>query len=245
MYLKTNNHTFYVKYEKYNNDVHFYSIGNANNNPKACVTISVMPVKGHVLMALQDIEYFSTCSAESLEKKMGTVEMLQGSIRAILKRHPNVARIELQDKSFFTLPNNDNIPLPEYRLLTKGKTWYEEYFGALPRDVPTKDLVDMYKHAWASNKGKMPSPLTEETFKEYLKSFHFHGLISGNAWRIPLSKVKTFFQYDGEFKKGGLGGTATILPEASYFKYIFRLYTQKTYGFPNLSLSENLRFALR
>ena len=120
MYLQTNNHVFFVKHDKYKDDIHFYSIGNPNNKPKACITISVMKVKDAIIMTLQDIEYYQTCSANTLEKGLGTVEMLQGSIRAIMKRHPDISRIDLQDKSFFTLPNKDNIPLPEYRLLTKG-----------------------------------------------------------------------------------------------------------------------------
>ncbi len=50
-----------------------------------------------------------------------------------VKKHPTTTHIEICDKSFFTLPKSkDIIPLPEYRLLTKGKTWYEEYLGAVP-----------------------------------------------------------------------------------------------------------------
>ena len=226
MYLQTNNHKFYVKYKKYEKNVYFYSIGNTNNKPKACITISVMPIKNDLVMSIQDIEYFSTCSIDHLEKGFGSVEMLQGSIKAILKRHPNVNRIELQDKSFFTLSNKDRIPLPEYRLLTKGKTWYEEHFGARPQCKSFKYIVDMYKEAWASNKVQMPSALTEVSFKQYLKILHFPSVISGNAWYIPLKKIGKYI-FDGDFKHGSLGGMLTTINEISNkspITYTFRLF---------------------
>jgi hypothetical protein len=72
MYLRTTNHTFYVKHEKYKGDVHFYSIGNMNK-PKACITICVMEINDETIMTIQDIEYFPTCSIETLEKGIGSV----------------------------------------------------------------------------------------------------------------------------------------------------------------------------
>jgi len=183
-----------------------------------------MKVKDAIIMTLQDIEYYQTCSANTLEKGLGTIEMLQGSIRAIMKRHPDISRIDLQDKSFFTLPNKDNIPLPEYRLLTKGRTWYEEHFGAKPNCKAFKNLVDLYKDIWASNEVRIPQPLTEQRFKNYLKSLHFPNMISGNAWHIPMHKL-TKYAFDGVFKRGRIGGFDGGVPARRRKEYIFRLFS--------------------
>jgi len=150
--------------------------------------------------------------------------MLQGSIKAILKRHPKVSIIELNDKSFFTLKNGDHIPLPEYRLLVKGKTWYEEYFGALPAYEGLERIVHAYKEVEVSIE---PSELTRKKFKNLLKSLHLRD-VSGNGWIIPITSIRNY-KTKGVFKEGNImsgGGDGWIFENMTPIDHTFRIYAK-------------------
>jgi hypothetical protein len=225
MNLKTDHYTFYAKHEITADGDHWYYIGNADNKPKACVTITVSKILKDLIMTIQEVEYFSSCSLQRLERSAGTIEMLQGAIRAVLKKHPTISMIELNDKSFFTLPSKkkDLIALPEYRILTKGKTWYEEYFGAVPGNARFKHTVEKYKELWASNKVSIPDPLTESAFKKMIVELRLPGIVSGNGWVIPLGVVLDY-KYDGKFKRGRMVGGDGWSSRGSGMTYFFRLY---------------------
>ncbi len=224
MYLQTKNHKFYVKYEvfgEHTNEMYFYSIGNPKLKPKPCVVISVVQMNGKWIMAIQELEYYSTCSSRTLERKTGTIEMLQGSIKAVLKRHPNISVIELNDKSFFTLQNGDHIPLPEYRLLTKKKTWYEEHFGAIPAYEGLERILESYKNV---NTNIDVSTLTRNKFKKLLIQLHLRE-VSGNGWMIPIKEVDSY-QTRGVFKTDKVvdGGSGWIFDKMTPIDHIFRIY---------------------
>ncbi len=171
-------------------------------------------------LTLQDLEYYATCSFETLERGKGTVEMVQGAIKAILEKHPAIAVIALQDCSFWTTNKNEKISLPEYRLLAKGKTWYQKYLGAIPSDNRINGIVDRYidtrkkkvkntklndiyqQHSelTVANLVKVlaeNNELTEKGFKEILKLLHLD-IIAHNSWIIPMDSVQ-YYVFQGTF----------------------------------------------
>ena len=219
MILKTDNYSFWCKCNKISKRHYVYYIGNTDGKPIPCISISVDKFD-QWYMTIQDLEYYPTCSFEPMERGKGTIEMVQGAIKAICKKHPKIRVIAFQDCSYWTTQNKEKISLPEFRLLAKGKTWYEKHFGATPSDNRIQGLVERYKNI---RKKKVKdtklnnvyngyseltianllkvlveiNELTEQGFKEILRSLYLD-VIAHNAWHIPVASTESFI-FQGRF----------------------------------------------
>jgi hypothetical protein len=192
MRLITDNYSFHVIREKPTKNQYFYTIGNVNKAP--CLVILVCKHDDKWLMCIEDLHYEPTCSFDKkLPKKTGTIEMVQGAIKAVMQKHPKVSVVELQDKSKFLNKNGVWLPLPEYRVIMKGKTWYQEHFGAEPtRDGLKLKLLRYFRKRkelkeYMSRKGEV----SLSVFTNLLKEARLPQL-SGEAWIIPKGAIEHY-----------------------------------------------------
>ena len=117
-------------------DSTFY-IGNPKTKlNEACITISVTHIKR---MALSDptianlilVKYYETCSEnKGLKRGEGTVDMMNTAMSFVKQVCPFIQAFKLNDSSAKTCDNGATISLPAFYITQKGKTWYEEQFGA-------------------------------------------------------------------------------------------------------------------
>ena len=207
--LKTPNHTFQVVKRKPRVNQNYYTIQNLVHSSRICMEVLVWKNDKEWWASIEYLEYDNACSSKNLERKTGTIEMVQGMLTALLKKHPKISNIELSDKSFFIVGKNDRIPLPEYRMITAGATWYEEYFKAIPatNSLAQKHLLYLKERKQLLQKMSNITKLTSITFKEFLRSNDLRQL-SGNLWFIPVDAIRDYpiqgvFEKNKEILKGG------------------------------------------
>ncbi len=229
MILKTNHYTFWAKIQKVSRNHYYYYFGNDQGKPIPYVSISLDKFDGKWYMVIQDIVYYSTCAYETMERGSPTIEMIQCAIKEVLKLHPKVDHVALNDTSHWNI-GKERISLPEFRLLAKGKTWYQKYFGAEPQDIEVKILHKKYLEArkkvvsetqlrdqfasygdmtiskliWTLADQKL---LTEKMFINILQGLHLKE-IARNGWRIALNAV-ALYKFDGQLIDDNItkGGT--------------------------------------
>ncbi len=219
MQLITNHYTFDVKRKKMSDTLYFYTIGNLQNKSYPCMEFMISKEKDGWYLTLEHLQYYNTCSIENLEQKAGTKEMVQGAIIAILKKHPQIDHIHLQDASFFTTAKGNKVPLPEYRMISQGKTWYQEYFGAVPVSKDLRAKLKTYKKNRADAFQDLQNvELSEKTINDIMMKYDLKE-ISHRTWAIPIETVATW-KYEAILKKTkNIAGGIQIEP---FEKYVFR-----------------------
>jgi hypothetical protein len=201
MRLRTTNYVFWadVQTSEDSDEIDVF-IGNPGGSPRPCM---VLTVYGRELV-LQDIVYYATCSApKSLEHGSGTVEMIQGALKAILATYPLIDKVYLTDKSYFprSARGGGNIPLPELHAIVHGATWYQRHFGAVP-DIRTVRVLDPYLRKRTQLMENSPN-LTVAEYVSELKSIDEPTLIriietlglkrlTGTSWEIPRAVVEQY-----------------------------------------------------
>ncbi len=224
LFLQTLNHKFEVIKTKERVNHCYYTIKNQKHNTRVCMDILVWKNDSDWWASIEYLEYDAACSSNDLERKSGTIEMVQGLLSALLRKHPKISTIELSDKSFFTSNNGDHIPLPEYRMITKGKTWYEEHFKAVPGSTSLSVKHQQYANAHKKLEKELIEikSLTLTSFKEFLRKNKLRQL-SGNVWYIPIGAVKNY-PFQGSLKKHTSSIDGGHTPLIRKPEYIFSLY---------------------
>jgi hypothetical protein len=148
MELKTTNYTFWAEAYKdpvYSDEI-VYNIGKQNGLP--CIRLSVIdiPDTNKKICILCEVSYSSTCAKEGLEKKTGTIEMIQGAIKALFRVQKDIPYVEFTDKSYWETSKKGKVPIAERRVLAGRPTWYQEYLGAVPTAI-TRVILRLYEHA--------------------------------------------------------------------------------------------------
>ena len=148
MELKTTNYTFWAEAYKdpvYSDEI-VYNIGKQNG--MSCVRLSVIdiPDTNTKICILCEVSYSSMCAKEGLEKKTGTIEMIQGAIKALYRVHKDIAYVEFADKSYWETSKKGKVPIAERRVLAGRTTWYQEYLGAVPTAI-TRVILRLYEYA--------------------------------------------------------------------------------------------------
>lgn len=220
MILKTDNYEFWADIQASHDDDVDIFVGNPNGSPRPCV---VFTKYGRELV-LQDVVYYSTCSAPTaLERGSGTVEMIRGACKAIMERFPDIDKVCLCDKSYFPgrSRRQGNVPLPEVNALVHGATWYQRHFGAVP-DIRTVRVLNPYVRI----RDQPASPLLtddarfanvtvaqfverldhpdEETVVRILDLLRLKRL-TGTSWEIPRASVMQY-PVDARFVDDDLRG---------------------------------------
>jgi hypothetical protein len=114
----------------------FY-IGNPKTRmDEACITISVTYVKRMLLSNpsianLILVKYYETCSENrGLKRGTGTIDMMNTAMSFVKQMCPFIRAFKLNDSSAKKCDNGATIPLPYFYITQKGRTWYEDQFGA-------------------------------------------------------------------------------------------------------------------
>jgi hypothetical protein len=216
MYLKTNNYIFPCLEEKseYNEDIR-YLIGNPYHKPKPCILSNYD--KEMKILIIDELTYYTTCSINrKMEKKDGTIEMIQGFLKAILRKYPELEQVELTDKSFYPIKDIGNIPLPEYMLLKDGMTWYQKYFNATPssktnvnkiipylilreryiKDTELKNIYEfkdfMNKKVYEAIQEMSPEYFIERKMYELLRIVKISPISGKFTWIISKNSIKKY-----------------------------------------------------
>lgn len=220
MLLVTDNYRFPVLREKLSKTEYHYTIGNIKQIP--CLVILVSKIDDKWLMSIEDLHYESNCSSnKDLVKKTGTIEMIQGALKAILYKHPKICGVELNDKSKFKHKNGYTIPLPEYRMIIKGRTWYQEHFGAEPLRDGLKIKLRRYLRQRKDLMKKLNSEddLTLSMFKDHLIKAQLPQL-SGEAWFISVDTIESYV-VNARFEKSRQnGGFLDVTKDIDFNLYI-------------------------
>lgn len=102
---------------------------------EVCITIAVTHIKrmfsDPTIASLILVKYYETCSEnKGLKRGEGTVDMMNTAMSFVKQVCPFIRAFKLNDSSAKTCDNGATISLPTFYITQKGKTWYEEQFGA-------------------------------------------------------------------------------------------------------------------
>lgn len=189
MYLQTDNYMFPITI---NGDI--YELAN-------CIMIEVYENVAYV----QDLLYRTTCSLDKkLQRGTGTIEMLQGFIKLVLKKRKGVTNVKFTDSSTVVIDGKE-ILLADWKWHTTGQTWYEKHMGAIP-SFDTN--VVLRGHKKLKKKGLVPLEYTREGVDSWLKPFRLRPL-SCETWEISRETVMAYpvSVKSVKSKKESIGGT--------------------------------------
>lgn len=207
MHLRSDNHIFWLDIDTTTwSDSIEIQIGNSNS--QLCLSVFDDEV------ILQDLIYYDTWSIDKQnEMKTETIEMLHAAFKAVLHAFPTVTKIVFADKSYYPHPILGNFPIPEYTFFVYGKTWFQEYFGAIPH-TRTQRILNKYSIArnWTlSNNTTVWQYMLAEKKRMMEKDIHNLReklglpLLTGTQWEINRSVVEQYPTV-GVFEQGQLGG---------------------------------------
>lgn len=220
MILRSTNHVFWVDMDdtSWADSVHI-QIGNPRGSPRPCVIISAFERE----IVLQDLFYFSTCSSDrALDRKTGTIEMVQAALKATVVRFPRRLKVSLTDKSYFPSRTLGNIPIPEAKVLAGGPTWYQEHFGAIPTSTTSRKLQRyLIAREWPLSRLTGRTEDESTTISQYMRTSQgrlteaeIHGVrsklgleaLTGCEWEIPIQTVLSYdlsAAFDDNVSTGG------------------------------------------
>jgi hypothetical protein len=123
---------------------------------------------------LDGITYDEKCNINNdfnLERKYGTIRMLQASIRFLCHLYPDTKGIMLKDYSCMKCLDNIRIRLSEFYIAKHGETWYQHKLNAVPYQNPEF-------HQSLQNLNHKMDESMQSTFKEFYDS-HIRGVARG------------------------------------------------------------------
>lgn len=214
MELIVNNYTFWVQAytEEGNPNNVFYNIGNPKGIP--CIRIDV-DLSLNILF-VNDVKFDQACAKEGLPQHGGTIDMLQGALKALRKQYKQISQVHFSDKSYWDAPQG-NVPLPERRTLAGKPTWYQEHMGAIPATPQTQNIYHRYQRAShiivtkemlkelriKSKQKYIGQPVsflvqeryarwTEDQIRILVQECGLPHTLSGTVWSIPMKVVKKY-----------------------------------------------------
>jgi hypothetical protein len=154
--------------------------------------------------------YDSLCVLKGdLERKQGTVDMLNAALLLSQNLFPTKKYIQYSDESIIKCDNNKILPLPEMYMMLYGKTWYQNFFDVKPM---TNTAEVIYVQQVLSEKPSMqwnvlwgkflslnyPHDMMSDIKDKYLKASSWHEFFQSikderctywQDWVIPLFNV--------------------------------------------------------
>lgn len=127
--IAISNLIFYAKVETIKRDKRtIIQFGSAKF--KDCLSIHVF--ENSKIAELHGLMYNQTCSINMpLPKNEGTVSMVKAGLKFAVQLFPHITQFELTDVSQVRCGKH-NMSLSDFYFATRGKTWYENRFGAQP-----------------------------------------------------------------------------------------------------------------
>jgi hypothetical protein len=190
--------------------------------PYPCMHLWVpLPTYKSTRVLLELLNYYPFCSVEkkSLEKGIGTIQMVQLVLCYLFKQRTYLTAVDLSDETFISIAGNASRPLiVSRRLLTGRPSWYEEHLGAIPKGTSTRDLLvylrtPVFQERMRVLLQKYPessSPLwwvPENIYKltmDLRSPFVQPSKLLGTTWEITADTIRAYkVQYQREEHTGG------------------------------------------
>jgi hypothetical protein len=105
-----------------------------------CVNIIINKTNNIALLEL--FQHHFNCSLFSdLKKGDEVIDLLKNSLFFAVSKYPDVKYFEFIDNSFILCKNKKRISLPDLTFIKYNKTWYEQYFKAVPSKNSKDDII--------------------------------------------------------------------------------------------------------
>lgn len=178
---------------------------------------------------LQTVTYNQRCSIKGLERKTGTKEMVQTSIKFVMNTFPHVQEIEISDYSSLPIDGKRSVVITAKYLLQGRPGLYQDYLSAIPTNK-TKIAIDMIKNRRDAIDNTISKKINNLWTPTKIKDIAERHNINKEAllfstWVIKREVVNTYnIQYT--VHQGHIGGGPTIdfdKMEIDYNPY-FRMY---------------------
>lgn len=112
---------------------------NVGGRDKQCVNVCVYT--GSKVAYLAGVGYDGGCILDGLlERGEGTRDLLRCALMFVFQRYPKLDGINFKDASKIRCKNKAQISLAYLGLATRGRTWYENHFGAKLEDKSQRSL---------------------------------------------------------------------------------------------------------
>lgn len=193
---------FYAKVQMIDTNTTEIMLGGSSHK---CVTVHVYNDEEYVYLSA--LLYDSLCVLKGdLERKQGTVDMLNAALLLCKNLFPTKKYIQYSDDSVIRCDNSRILPLPEMYMMLYGKTWYQPFFDVVPMHTPDKVkyvqqvLKDKPSMQWNILWGKFLSLnfstdmmavirnkyLNASSWHEFFKSIKDERCTYWQDWVIPL-----------------------------------------------------------
>jgi len=109
-----------------------------------CVNIIINKTNNIAILEL--LQHHFKCSLFSdLKKGDEVIDLLKNSLFFVTSKYHDVKYFELVDNSFILCKNKKRISLPDLSFVKYNKTWYEQYFNAIPDENSKDDIIMIRK----------------------------------------------------------------------------------------------------
>jgi len=215
-------YVFYLKEYDYD-DMNVITIVSKVKQPFPCVQLFI-PNYPDSSASIQSLNYYQTCSVNEklLDKKNGTVIMIQIALHYAKMKYPYIKEFQLQDETHIDISAMEKPLITSRRLLEGRLGWYEEYLNAIPiqgtkllikyiRDVKIQSYIkgllssESSNPLWwtPSNIIKITSILNKELPERYKHTLNINREIFGTTWSIPVEEIPNIKYTIDETQDGG------------------------------------------
>lgn len=124
-------------------DMQIIFIGNKEN----CIT-GLIKIEEPNVLDVNGFSYFRSCNiTKDLERKTGTIQMMNTFIKYIKEHYPNITKIILADNTYFDCNKyNSRLNLYNLYLFKYGCGYYEKYFNFILADGAVKHKLNLEKY---------------------------------------------------------------------------------------------------
>ncbi len=185
--MRTQNYIFLMEALKYDSDYSILFGDPRNPEESPCVELTYEANTPRSIK-LDGVLHDDRCSVgKKLQRRTGTVEMLQSALKMVIDHFPQVELVYFNDASGFDCQNK-HVYLCYYSFLRHGKTWYEMHFNA-----------QMMKTAKQEKLNNARERLTQKPTDEY----GFLGCTSHKTWQEYFNSLNCleFVTYQRKIEK--------------------------------------------
>jgi hypothetical protein len=177
-----------------------------------CININIDKKINNGILEL--VQYHEKCSFfETLQEGFEMVNLVKNSLYFAIYTYPDIINYELVDNSFIACKNGKRVSLADLYFVKYGKTWYENKFGAIPKN---KEIIDFIKKNILNKINKKINLPFDKFMKEYYNEDFFerdkNKIIIKNAYKPE----NTYYEYLNYFFQNNF--------DCIYYQHIFQKY---------------------
>jgi len=206
-------YVFYLK-EISDEDGTIIKIVSKIKQPFPCVSLSI-PLYPNTIADLYALNYYQTCSIneKSLDKKNGTIIMIQIALHYAKTKYKYIKEFQLQDETHIDISALEKPLITSRRLLQGRLGWYEEYLNAKPIQNTVKLINYLHKESVRKTidvllppESSNPLWWTPSNIVKITKQFEIDRItpyIFGTTWSIPVEEIPNIKYTIDETQDGG------------------------------------------